>query len=42
MLIYVPRQAAKREGGPLAWLVCYGPFVLGIVLGAGWLLLLAD
>ena len=37
MLVFAPRQVADREGGPLVWLVRYGIFLAGIVIGAGWL-----
>lgn len=41
MLVFAPRQIAEREGGPVAWLVRYGCFVLSVALGAGWIRLVS-
>jgi hypothetical protein len=41
MLIYGPRQVAEREGGTLEWALRYGVFLVSIVLGIGWLAILA-
>jgi hypothetical protein len=37
MLIYAPRQAADREGGPVTWIVRYVAFGIGVIFGLGWL-----
>jgi hypothetical protein len=37
MLVYAPRQVAEREGGPIAWLLRFALFVLGVGFGLGWL-----
>jgi hypothetical protein len=36
MLVYAPRQIAEREGGLMAWLLRFGLFLAGTVLGLGW------
>ncbi len=41
MLIYGPRQVAEREGGTLEWALRYGIFLVSIVLGIGWLAIVA-
>jgi hypothetical protein len=40
MLVYAPRQVADREGGPIASVLRYVAFVVGLALGLGWLWML--
>lgn len=37
MLVYAPRQVAESEGGPIAWLVRFGLFVVSMLFGVGWI-----
>ncbi len=37
MLVYAPRQVAEREGGAISWVLRYGAFLAGTLLGFGWL-----
>lgn len=41
MLVYGPRQAAEREGGPVEWVLRYVVFLISIALGIGWLAVIA-
>ncbi len=41
MLVFAPRQVAEREGGVVVWLVRYAVFAASLLLGAGWLVVLA-
>jgi hypothetical protein len=33
MLVFAPRQVAEREGTPRTWLIRFGVFVIGLVIG---------